>query len=127
MRAREFAVAGALIGMVGAGPALAECTDAGVPGVDWRLCFFDRQDLREVDLTDDARLAEADLTKADLTGASFRNSDLRRARLFRAILRGADMTGARMRGADILKADFTGATWIDGKRICAAGSIGKCR
>ena len=51
MRAREFVAAGALIGMVGVGPALAECTDAGAPGVDWRSCFFDRQDLREVDLT----------------------------------------------------------------------------
>ena len=27
----------------------------------------------------------------------------------------------------ILKADFSGATWIDGKTICAKGSIGQCQ
>lgn len=69
---------------------------------------------------------EADFTKADLSGASLKDADLRRAKFFRAILRGADLTGAKILGADLLNADLSGARWIDGERICAAGSIGQC-
>ncbi len=75
---------------------------------------------------DGARLGRADFTKADLTGASLKKADLRRAKMFRAILRGADLTGARLKGADLLAADLSGATWVDGKTICAEGSIGQC-
>ena len=32
----------------------------------------------------------------------------------------------RMRGADLHYADLSGATWVDGKKICAEGSIGRC-
>ena len=74
-----------------------------------------------------ARLVEADFTKANLTGASLRKADLRRARLFRAMLKNADLSGAKLRGADLLNADFTGATWVDGKKVCAEGSVGKCQ
>ncbi len=75
---------------------------------------------------DGARVTEVDFTKADLTGASFRKADLRRSRFFRSILRGADLTGAKLNGADMLNADLSGATWIDGKTICAEGSLGQC-
>ena len=53
-------------------------------------------------------------------------ADLRLARLFRATLRGADLTNARLGGADLNRADLSGATWTDGTRICAEGSIGRC-
>ncbi len=75
---------------------------------------------------DNAKLYEADLTKADLTEASLNGADLRLARLFRANLRGADLTGARLRGTDLSQADLSGATWTDGKRVCAEGSVGRC-
>jgi len=75
---------------------------------------------------DKAKLEGADFTKADLSDASFVDADLRRVRLFRATLRGANLTGARMGGADLNQADLSGATWIDGKRTCAEGSIGRC-
>ena len=39
----------------------------------------------------------------------------------------ARLDGAQLEEADLSKADLTGATWIDGKRVCAEGSIGKCR
>ena len=75
---------------------------------------------------DQAAFIEADFTRADLTRASLRNTDLRRARFYHAILRESDLTGARLDGADLLAADFSGATWIDGQRICDAHSIGQC-
>lgn len=106
---------------------------------------FERSNLSKADLTrasgyhakfissilagarlDDGTFPEADFTRADLTGASLRNADLRRARFFRANLTGADLTGAKTLGADMLNADMSGATWTDGKHICAPGSIGQC-
>ena len=73
-----------------------------------------------------ARLYEADLTKADLSGATLIGVDLRRARLYRANLRGANLTGAQLKGADLTRVDLSGATWSDGERVCAEGSIGRC-
>ncbi len=75
---------------------------------------------------DGAKLFEADLTKADLSEVSLVGADLRLARLFRATLRGANLTNARLGGADLNRADLSGATWTDGTRICAEGSIGRC-
>ncbi|MEM7172952.1 MAG: pentapeptide repeat-containing protein [Pseudomonadota bacterium] len=75
---------------------------------------------------DNAKLDEADFTKAELVDASLIGADLRRARLFRSDLRGADLTGARLLGADLTRADLSGATWTDGQRVCAEGSIGRC-
>ena len=75
---------------------------------------------------DRAQLYEADLTKADLTDASLVGTDLRRAKLYRAVLRGANLTDAQLGGADLARADLSGATWTDGKRICAEGSVGRC-
>jgi Uncharacterized low-complexity proteins len=75
---------------------------------------------------DKARLAEADFTDADLRGASLRNADLRGAKLVSADLRNADLTGANLRSTDLFRANLAGATWIDGKRRCAEGSVGQC-
>ena len=41
-------------------------------------------------------------------------------------MRGADLTNAVLEGADLLRTDFSGARWIDGRTICAEGSIGRC-
>lgn len=73
-----------------------------------------------------AKLYEADLTKADLSSATLIGVDLRRARLYRANLRGANLTGAQLKGADLTRVDLSGATWSDGERVCAEGSIGRC-
>lgn len=74
-----------------------------------------------------ANLREADMTKANLEQADFSNANLRRTRFFRANLRGANFTGAHFAQTDLLNADVTGATWTDGIRICAEGSIGRCK
>lgn len=75
---------------------------------------------------DRARLIEADFTRADLSRASFVGADLRNARLVDVNLRGGDLTDARLHGADLRQTDFSGARWIDGRKICAEKSIGQC-
>lgn len=74
-----------------------------------------------------ANLREADFTRAVLQGANLSNTNLRRTRFFRANLRGANLSGARLDQTDLLNADISGATWTDGARICAEGSIGRCK
>ncbi|MEH6630780.1 MAG: pentapeptide repeat-containing protein [Halopseudomonas aestusnigri] len=74
-----------------------------------------------------ASLLEVDLTKANLTSANFTNANLGRARLFKAILRGANLTKAKLKGADLTKANLSGAIWVDGEKVCAEGSIGRCK
>ncbi len=75
---------------------------------------------------DGANLGEADFTRADLRGASLRGADLTHAHFFHAVLRDTDLTGARLGGADLATADLGGALWTDGKRRCAADSLGQC-
>jgi uncharacterized protein YjbI with pentapeptide repeats len=147
-------------------PAHASCSDAAAPGVNWRRCIQDGQDLSGADLsgatlrdtsfargqlkgvrlngTDaaNARFTSADLQGADLTGAVLRGAeftrarlvgaklvraDLRGARLFRADLTEADLTGAMISGADLSTATLDGARWVDGEKLCAAGSVGTCQ
>ena len=122
-----------------------EFHDVDLKGARLRDASFFRADLSRSDLSEisgfkakfvnsvlnetkfyKAKLSEADFTKADLTGASLANADLRRTRFFDAILRNADLTGARLTGADFARADLSGATWADGKRVCAEGSLGRC-
>tara|TARA_B100000686_G_C16420128_1_gene776706 strand:+ start:192 stop:653 length:462 start_codon:yes stop_codon:yes gene_type:complete len=74
-----------------------------------------------------AQLRGADFTKADLEKTTFENSDLRQARFFRANLKNSNFTGAKISGADFLKANLSGVRWVDGKTICAEGSIGQCQ
>ena len=166
LRGTGAAVLGLCLAMAAAAPALAECTDVAAPGVNWRRCLLDGQDLDGVSLEgadlrsasfkraslEGAKLAgaeargakfvsaalvrvdlqrssliQADFTLADLTGASLKGADLRYARFYDANLRRADFSGAQLDEADFLRADLSGATWIDGKTICAEGSLGQCR
>ena len=90
----------------------------------------------------EARFVSADLTGADLSRATLRNADftranlqhailvgadLRRATLFRADLTDANLTGANLSGANLSGAMLGGARWTDGRRVCAAGSVGNCQ
>jgi uncharacterized protein YjbI with pentapeptide repeats len=99
---------------------------ANLSDADLRRAKFIDANMAGVKL-DGARLAGADFTKADLSGASMRGVDLARTQLQRANLRGADLTDARLYETDMLEADLSGATWIDGKTVCAEGSISQCR
>jgi hypothetical protein len=99
---------------------------ARLRGADAQDARFISTDLTGADLSG-ANLRNADLTRATLRGADLSGADLRRARLFRADLREANLTGAQLLGTDVAGAAFDGARWTDGRRICAAGSIGACK
>lgn len=103
----------------------ADLSNANLSGADARRTKFVSAILHGTRF-DDANMVQADLTKAQLVGASLRNANLTRARLFRADLSQADLTGARLQDTDLLHADLSGATWIDGKTVCAQGSVGQC-
>lgn len=120
-----------------AAPALADCVDVPAPGVYWRRCLQDGQDLRGVDLTG-ATLRDASFKRSDLTGAILVDADGRRAKFVSANLHnarldeanlvrtdftnadltdaslvGADLTNARLFRADLSRADLTGARLAD--------------
>lgn len=87
---------------------------------------FVSADLAEADLSG-ATLRDTDFTRAVLRGARLVGADLRRSRLFRADLTRADLSGAELAGADLAGAVLDGVRWTDGKRVCAAGSVGTCQ
>lgn len=77
----------------------------------------------------------------NLTNVDFTNASLRKTQFARSILVGADFTNADLRNADLRNANLRnasvinvdwagarldGATWVDG-RVCASGSVGRCR
>ena len=103
----------------------ADLSGSTLENVDARGAKFVSAVLQGTNL-DGANLIRADLTNADLSGASLRAANLNNARLFHADFHGADLTGARLEDADMHRANFAGATWIDGKTVCAEGSIGQC-
>ncbi len=133
----------------------AKCNAAPAPGVDWSYCTLEglrlikadlsRADLRSVNLRGadlagarlveadlsygsfgTANLAGADLTAARLVGTGLGGADLRGADLTRSDLSYANLRGARLAGARLTGANLDQAIWTDG-RICAQGSVGRCR
>jgi uncharacterized protein YjbI with pentapeptide repeats len=103
----------------------ADLSGANLEAIDGRRARFTTANLANANL-ENARLLEADFTKAVLTGANLRGADLRGSLFFRADLRKADLTGAQIGRTGFQKADLSGARWIDGKTVCAEGSIGQC-
>jgi hypothetical protein len=96
---------------VGGGPALAECADVAAPGVYWRRCLQDGQDLRGVDLSG-ATLRDASFERTDLSGAILVEVDARRAKFISAGLQKARLDHANLVRADFTNADLTGASLV---------------
>jgi uncharacterized protein YjbI with pentapeptide repeats len=90
-------------------PVLADCSDVPAPGVYWRRCFQDGQDLREVDLTG-AMLRDASFKRADLSGAILADTDARRAKFVSAVLHETQFDNANLAVADLTKAELQGAS-----------------
>jgi uncharacterized protein YjbI with pentapeptide repeats len=104
---KTFGLTGLLCAVGGA--ALAECADVPTPGVNWRRCLQDGQDLRGVDLSG-ATLDDASFKRADLSGALLVGANARRAKFVSATMHDIDLQQARLIRADFTNADLTGAS-----------------
>jgi hypothetical protein len=90
-------------------PVLAECFDVPAPGVYWRRCLHDGQDLRDVDLSG-ATLRDSSFKRTDLSGANLTGADARRAKFVSAVLHETTFDGANLVRADLTKAELQGAS-----------------
>lgn len=90
-------------------PVLADCADVAAPGVYWRRCLQDGQDLRGVDLTGGV-LRDASFKRTDLSEALLIDADARRAKFISSTLRAVTLDGANLERADLTKADLTEAS-----------------
>jgi len=95
--------------LAGAEPVLADCVDVPAPGVYWRRCVQDGQDLRGVDLTG-ATLRDASFKRADLSDANLTEADARRAKFISTVLQNARLDDANLVRADLTNADLAGAS-----------------
>jgi uncharacterized protein YjbI with pentapeptide repeats len=100
------------LALMGAEPAAAECSDPGRPGVDWRHCFFDEQNLAGLDLTG-ANLRDSSFVRADLTRTKLADINGYGAKFLSAKMAGVVLDKARLTAADFTKADLTGASFKD--------------
>jgi uncharacterized protein YjbI with pentapeptide repeats len=114
MRAARLSASLVLVATVLAagGPAIADCADFAQPGVYWRRCLQDGQNLRAVDLTE-ANLRDASFKRTDLTEALLVGVDARRAKFVSATMVEIDLSNARLVQADLTKADLTGASLVE--------------
>lgn len=103
-------VVGLLIIMViGAGHAIAACTDAAADNVNWRRCYMDGRDLKGVSLGQ-AMLREATFQRSDLSDAKLSGADAYRAKFLSARMARAVMDDTRLIEADLTRADLSGAS-----------------
>jgi uncharacterized protein YjbI with pentapeptide repeats len=102
-------IAPVLVLFAAAEPALANCSDVAQPGVYWRRCALDGQDLRDADLTG-ATLRDSTFNRADLSGANLTGIDGRRARFVSTNMRGTVLDEAQLARAEFTNADLSGAS-----------------
>jgi uncharacterized protein YjbI with pentapeptide repeats len=98
--------------MAVAEPALADCNDVAAPGVYWRRCVQDGQNLQNADLSG-ATLRDSSFKRADLSGANLAGVDARRAKFVSSVLAGANFDGARLVLSDLTKAELRDASLKD--------------
>lgn len=98
--------------VIGAGGAMAACTDAAADQVNWRRCYMDGRDLKGVSLGG-AMLREATFQRSDLSGAKLSGADAYRAKFLSARMERVIMDGARLIEADLTRADLSGASLKD--------------
>ena len=111
--ARGALVVAALLALLPAAPARADCSDLPAPGVEWRRCAMDGLNLADIDVTGaairDSRFGRADLSRAVMADANLTNSRFVGASLREAILDRADLTTVDFTNADLTGASLKGA------------------
>lgn len=98
--------------MAVAEPALADCNNVAAPGVYWRRCVLDGQNLQNADLSG-ATLRDSSFKRADLSGANLSGVDARHAKFVSSVLAGAILDDAQLVLADLTKADLRDASLKD--------------
>ena len=126
--------------LTGAGGSAANLSGANLTGASVQTVFlqgatldgaqatsakFDGSDLSGANLAA-ANLSGASLVGTLLVGANLSGANLASANLTNAHLQGANFSGANVAAIVLAGADLSGATWTDGSKVCAAGSIGQC-
>lgn len=106
-----LAAFGLTLGML-AGPALADCTDPPIPGVNYQDCVFDRLDMRDIRLVG-ARLRDATFIRADLTGSDLSKVEAYRTKFLSATLKNVNFDGAKLFQTDFSRADLEGASFVN--------------
>lgn len=94
-----------------AGPVAAACTDPPIPEVNYRDCTFDRQELKNVDLTG-AQLRDSTFIRADLSGSTLQDIEGFGTKFNSATLTNVVLDGAKLYQADFSRADLTGASLV---------------
>jgi uncharacterized protein YjbI with pentapeptide repeats len=89
-------------------PALARCSDAPAPGVDWQDCRKGNLIL-EHDNLERANLAGTDLSSTDLSWANLSRANLTKAQLMRSKLKGVSAPRAIFTKVFGSRTDFSGA------------------
>ncbi|SMF71347.1 Pentapeptide repeat-containing protein [Azospirillum oryzae] len=110
LRSGILAAAAAVLAVLSAAPALADCTEAAQPKVNWRRCSLEGQTLTGVDLSG-AMLRDATFQRATLGEAKLTDADGYRAKFISATAPGAVFDKARLIEADFTRADLTGASF----------------
>ncbi len=100
-----------LLLLLGAGPAVAKCSDPPRPKVDWSKCDREKKRLRDMDLRGGI-FERTDLTYTDLSGSNLSGARLLRATVNSARFKAADLTGADLTKAQGSRADFAGAKMV---------------
>jgi uncharacterized protein YjbI with pentapeptide repeats len=110
-RAHSAAFAAVLLAL-SAHTALAACTDAAQPGVNWRRCYLDARELHGVNL-EGAMLRDATFQRSAMKDANLSHVDGYRAKFVSTNMTGVRFDHARLIEADLTRADLTGASLVE--------------
>ena len=110
-RAHSAAFAAVLLAL-SSHTALAACTDAAEPGVNWRRCYHDGRELHGVNL-EGAMLRDATFQRSAMKDANLSHVDGYRAKFVSATMTGVRFDHARLIEADLTRADLTGASLVE--------------
>jgi uncharacterized protein YjbI with pentapeptide repeats len=109
--ARSAALAVVLL-LISGHAAIAVCTDAAEPGVNWRRCYMDGRELHNVNL-EGAMLRDTTFQRSTMKQANMAHVDGYRAKFVSATMTGVRLDHARLIEADLTRADLTWATLVD--------------
>ena len=112
MKRAHSAAFAAVILVLSTQTALAACTDAAQPEVNWRRCYLDARDLHGVNL-EGAMLRDTTFQRSKMMDANLSHVDAYRAKFVSTDMTGVRFDHARLIEADLTRADLTGASLVE--------------